>query len=180
MFEPVAAGAFDLVTGTVGNFKNKYGTLTTHEDADGNRAVVLQNLPKFDPPETVAGWQITRIDAGLNYFVGNRDRILEMGAWSPEIKITHEHFTFFYRLQRAGYRVGYSNDATIGHPPFKRVGEYKKKRAGRGIEFLEAGMREMGVETFVKKRGNRQYHYQNAPGRSFDWTTAKTVEPHAL
>jgi len=174
MLHACREGRVSLCSGRVKGFPNTTGIFKNYEDADGNRAAVLEHKPRGVPVYDLGhAARYLVVHAGVNFFVADRDAVLGMGAWTPEVKIIHEHFTFFYRFYRADLRMSFSDIAFIGHPRYMRRGEYKRKRL-RHEEFKRAAFEAKGVNCFIKKLGRRTI-WRGDVG-PFDWSTAKRTE----
>ena len=180
MVNAVRQDEVDICTGNVGRFANSIGMFSTFEDAAGNHGALLQHKPKKCDTFSIGGSTYRRTHSGLNYFAARPEEVLAMGGWPSEVKITHEHFAFFYCALRAGLRVAKSRDGFIHHPPYKRPANYRKFRSGRGKQFLEPALDSMGLKAFRKKSGNRVMQNEQHPKFQFDWTTATKTEAQPL
>jgi len=166
----------EVIGGRVTSFNDVHGVFSTYKDVNGNYATILNLCPRVGL-ETyhLNGREYTITHSMMNFFVA-QTQVLRGNPWPSEIKIGHEHFSFFYRLLRAGVKCAVTSQSIIDHPPITRRGLYRKKRIGRHPDYIVAGLDAMGVCEFIQKRNEEVFETYKHPEKRFDWATAERVE----
>ena len=80
-----------------------------------------------------------------NFFIGETQRIREMGGWNPGYKLG-EHEDFFFRARQKGLRVAYVEGFATGHYPAIPA-SYRKYRE-RSLEIKNSFIKESGLSTY--------------------------------
>ncbi len=78
----------------------------------------------------------------LNFALMKRE-LFNLINWDQNLKVT-EHLDFYIRMQNVHYRILYTPEVVINHPPHERNEEYKAMRTR--TEFLNMMMRKHGLK----------------------------------
>ena len=98
--------------------------------------VIIQKILKYELPTNYIGTlkmegstfyadyivhsfpEFVETDLVLNFFVAKTEIIQKMQGWDPELKL-QEHTEFFYRAKLNNLKVGFTNELSVQHHPFK-------------------------------------------------------------
>ena len=84
-----------------------------------------------------------------NFFIGNTKKVLSFNGWDKEIKIGHEHITFFEYCKRHELKVGFTREVKINNSHARGTKLFKRSR--RRVEmYNQAAIKSMGADTLVK------------------------------
>ncbi len=165
----------EVIGGRIEPSEVRHGLFSTYKDANGNYATNLNFQNHRMQTYHLNGREYIISHSMMNFFVA-QTQVLRENPWPSEIKISEEHWAFFYRLRRAGVKCALTSQSSVEHRCPEHRGLYRKKRVGRKSEYLVAGLDAMGVCEFTKQRDGEVWQLFAHPEKRFDWATAERVE----
>ena len=155
----------DIIGGYIRNYKivkNKWDKFL----------VIIQKILKYELPTNYIGTlkmegstfyadyivhsfpEFVETDLVLNFFVAKTEIIQKMQGWDPELKL-QEHTEFFYRAKLNNLKVGFTNELSVQHHPFK-LKEYKSKRNRNYTKvFMDKYKIDKIIANYDDKRGQK-------------------------
>lgn len=118
----------EILSNYTGNFKEKKNKLYLEKNFDANSNVYLTEIVN-------------------NFFIGNTEKIIEMGGWDKDLKIA-EHEEFFYRAKRKKIKVGFSKTLGTLHFPVRSY-KYSKYRCERANYYTELWLKKYNLKDLV-------------------------------
>lgn len=95
---------------------------------------------------------VYRTDICSNFFIGDTQKILSIGGWTPELLKVGEHEFFFLKAKKNNIQVGYTPAFGVVHYP-KKTFNYMKFRF-KAEEYFKEACKESNLAKFIVKDKN--------------------------
>lgn len=134
--------------------------------------VIIQKILKYELPTNYIGTlkmegstfyadyivhsfpEFVETDLVLNFFLAKTEIIKKIQGWDPELKL-QEHTEFFYRAKLNNLKVGFTNELSVQHHPFKLKGYNSKRNRNYTKVFMDKYKIDKIIANYDDKRGQK-------------------------
>lgn len=91
-------------------------------------------------------------DICSNFFIGDTEKILSIGGWTPELLKVGEHEIFFFKAKKHKLKVGYTSCFGVIHYPKKTFNYMRYRFKAEG--YFRTACKEENLKSFIVKDNN--------------------------